>query len=234
MREETLKDDLIEKLEGGLVVSCQAFDHEPLASVDTLVRMAIAAELGGANAIRACWSENISAIKKKVNIPIFGINKIIPKNYNKMEDIIITPTLAAAKAVYYAGADIIAVDCTVRNRTAEDVAKLIRSIKNNLDILVMGEVSTVEEGIQAESYGVDIISTTIAGYTHYSRQIEEPDYQLVKELVKKTRLPINAEGRYKNPTEVKKAFECGAWTVTVGSAITRPHFITKQFIESIK
>src|SRR5699024_1037314 len=126
------------------------------SSVDSMVKMAVAAELGGASAIRACWPENISAIKKSVDIPIFGINKIIPPNYNKIEDVIITPTLRSALAFYYAGSDIIAVDCTIRNRYYDDIERLITDIKKNIDVLIMGEVSTLEEGIKAASFGVDI------------------------------------------------------------------------------
>lgn len=226
---------LIERLTGGLVVSCQAFANEPLYSVDIMVKLAIAAQQGGAAAIRASWPENISAIRKNVDLPIFGINKIMPENYNKMRDVIITPTLRAAQAIYYAGSDIIAVDATLRGgRTREDIIHLIREIKENLDVLVMGEVSVLEEGLLAEEAGADIIATTIAGYTEYSRHIEEPDYELVEELVKNTAVPVNAEGRFHRPEQVKQAFECGAWTVTVGSAITRPHFITQQFVKGMK
>ncbi|MCI8558569.1 MAG: N-acetylmannosamine-6-phosphate 2-epimerase [Lachnospiraceae bacterium] len=233
MREKQKK--LIESLSGELVVSCQAFAHEPLYSVDIMVKLAIAAHKGGAGAIRASWPENISAIRKNVDLPIFGINKIMPEHYNKMRDVVITPTLKAAQAVYYAGADIIAVDATLRGgRTKEDIKGLLREIKENLDVLVMGEVSTLEEGLLAEDSGADIVSTTIAGYTDYSRQLTEPDYELIEELVSKVKLPVNAEGRFHRPEQVKRAFSCGAWTVTVGSAITRPHFITEQFVKGMK
>ena len=124
MREKQKK--LIESLSGELVVSCQAFAHEPLYSVDIMVKLAIAAHKGGAGAIRASWPENISAIRKNVDLPIFGINKIMPEHYNKMRDVVITPTLKAAQAVYYAGADIIAVDATLRGgRTKEDIKGLL-------------------------------------------------------------------------------------------------------------
>ena len=98
----------------------------------------------------------------------------------------------------------------------------------------MGEVSTLEEGLIVEEAGCQIVSTTIAGYTPYSRHIEEPDYELVSDLRKYTKLYVNAEGRYSTPEQVKKAFESGAWTVTVGSAITRPKSITEHFIREMK
>lgn len=230
-----MKKELIPQLAGGLIVSCQAFTYEPLYSVDIMARLAVCAEQGGACAVRACWPENIAAIRKAVKLPIFGINKIIPEDYLKVRDVIITPTLDAARAAYYAGSDVIAVDCTLRSgRTTKDIEKLLADIKQDLDVLVMGEVSTLQEGVAAADYGADIISTTIAGYTEYSRHIDEPDYKLVEELVGSLKVPVNAEGRYHTPQQVKRAFECGAWTVTVGSAITRPHVITRQFIAEMK
>lgn len=228
------KQHLIDQLRGGLIVSCQAFPWEILCSVDVMVLLARAAEQGGAAAIRANGADNIAAIRKQVQLPIFGINKILPENYSKQDDIIITPSFDAACAVYYAGSDIIALDCSLRSgRGQEELKALITSLKT-LPVLLMGEVSTLEEGLFAEACGVDIISTTIAGYTRYSRQIAEPDYELVEELVKYTKLPINAEGRYHTPSQVKRAFDCGAWAVTVGSAITRPEFITRQFVRELQ
>lgn len=230
-----MNKDLIKQLSGGLVVSCQAFTYEPLYSVDIMARLAISAEQGGACAVRACWPENVAAIRKAVKLPIFGINKLIPADYDKERDVIITPTLDAARAVYYAGADIIAVDCTVRSgRTPDDVRRLVRSIKDDLDVYVMAEIATLEEGIAAESYGADIISTTEAGYTVYSRHMDDPDYELVEGLVKNTKLPINAEGRFETPEQCRRAFDIGAWVVTVGSAITRPHVITRRFVKALK
>lgn len=88
-----MRKELIEQLRGGLVVSCQAFDYEPFYGAEMMVKMAVSAKLGGAAAIRASWPENIRAIKKEVDLPIFGINKIMPKVYDKLHDVIITPTL---------------------------------------------------------------------------------------------------------------------------------------------
>ncbi|MBP3398648.1 MAG: N-acetylmannosamine-6-phosphate 2-epimerase [Erysipelotrichaceae bacterium] len=225
----------LESLRGGLVVSCQAFPYEPLYGGDTMVKLAMAAEQGGACAIRANGPDIIRAIKEKVSVPVFGIYKLLPEHYDKMHDVIITPTIDSAKAIIEAGADIIAVDCTLREgRTKQDILDLIHSYQKITDIPIMGEVSNLEEGLIVEEAGCQIVSTTIAGYTDYSRHIDEPDYELVKELAQNTKLYVNAEGRFSTPQQVKKALECGAWTVTVGSAITRPKVITEHFIEVIK
>lgn len=222
-------------LTGGLIVSCQAFPREPLYGGDTMVKLAVAAEQGGACAIRANSPEIIREIKAKVSVPVFGIYKLLPENYDKIRDVIITPNLDAAKAIVEAGADIIAVDCTLRQgRTKEDIIRLIHSYQECIDVPIMGEVSTLEEGCIVEEAGCQIISTTIAGYTSYSRHLAEPDYELVKELCTHTNLYVNAEGRISTPEQAKRAIECGAWTVTVGSAITRPKIITQHFINGMK
>lgn len=229
-----MRKELLEQLRGGLVVSCQAFDYEPFYGAEMMAKMAVSAKLGGAAAIRASWPENIRAIKKEVDLPIFGINKIMPEVYDKFRDVIITPTLSSARAVAEAGADIVAVDCTLRQgRTPEMIQALLQEYKAELDVLIMAEISTAEEGRIAAAGGADILSTTIAGYTPYSRQLDEPDYRLIEELAETTTLPINAEGRFHRPEQVVQAFKTGAWTVTVGSAITRPHCITQEFIRAI-
>ena len=122
-----MQKELLEQLRGGLVVSCQAFDYEPFYGAEMMAKMAVSAKLGGAAAIRASWPENIRAIKKEVDLPIFGINKIMPEVYDKFRDVIITPTLSSARAVAEAGADIVAVDCTLRQgRTPEMIQALLQ------------------------------------------------------------------------------------------------------------
>ncbi|MCB6401098.1 N-acetylmannosamine-6-phosphate 2-epimerase, partial [Megasphaera massiliensis] len=70
--------------------------------------MAKAAQWGGAVGIRANDPEQIKAIKKEVDLPVIGLWKI----WHDDTDVFITPTLEAAKAVWEAGAEIIALDCT--------------------------------------------------------------------------------------------------------------------------
>ena len=96
----------------------------------------------------------------------------------------------------------------------------------------MADISTFEEGINAANLGADIISTTLAGYTIESENsMDTPDFDLLEKLVKNINKPIFLEGRVWYPEEVKKAFQLGAHAVVIGSAITRPHLITKRFTE---
>ncbi len=94
----------------------------------------------------------------------------------------------------------------------------------------MADISTLEEGLKAEEAGADILSTTLAGYTLESvnSPSKEPDFELLKQLVENTNLPVVLEGRIWEPEQVNKAFEIGAHCVVIGSAITRPQLITKK------
>lgn len=225
-------NELLNKLKNGLIVSCQAFEDEPLHGSDTMAKMAVAAKMGGAVGLRGCWPNDIKAMKKATDLPIVGIYKVMDENTDVSRDIIITPTFETAKAIYDAGADIIALDCTNR-RSSLETEKLIYKIKSELDVMIMADISTLEEGINAAKFGVDIVSTTLSGYTKYSTQSSGPDYDLVQQLAEKIDKPINAEGRYWEPEQMIKAFECGAWMITIGSAITRPQLITKRFADRL-
>ena len=96
----------------------------------------------------------------------------------------------------------------------------------------MADISTLDEGIAAAELGANILSTTLSGYTKESAEVNqtEPDFELLKNLVKEINMPIVLEGRIWEPWQVDKAFELGAHCVVIGSAITRPQLITKRFV----
>lgn len=223
--------NIIESLKGKLIVSCQAQKGEPLHGACYMVKMAQAAFEGGAAGIRAESPEDIRAIKSAIKLPLIGLWKI----KSPESDVYITPTIDAAREIYKAGADIIAVDSTFRKNADDKWAfEIIREIKSNFNVPVMADVSTVEEGINAEEQGADIISTALAGYTSYSMKLNGPDFQLIKDLVKNVKLPIAAEGRIWSVEDAKQVLDAGAYTLVIGSAITRPRDITKRFAEAIK
>ena len=51
-----------------------------------------------------------------------------------------------------------------------------------------------------------------------------------QELVNAVDCPVILEGRIWEPQQVDLAFEIGAHSVVIGSAITRPQLITKRFV----
>ncbi|MFU0783122.1 MAG: putative N-acetylmannosamine-6-phosphate epimerase [Thermoanaerobacterium thermosaccharolyticum] len=223
---------VLDDIKNGLIVSCQALSNEPLHSPFIMAKMAKAAEMGGAVAIRANGYEDIKAIRREVKLPIIGL---IKKNYEGYKPYI-TPTIEEVSAVVKAGADIVAIDATKLIKPGDISTKdLLREVKKLYpNILVMADISTYNEGIEAEKVGFDIVSTTLSGYTDYSPKIDGPDFELIEKLSKVLKIPLIAEGRIWTPEEAIKALELGAYAVVVGTAITRPQEITKRFAESIR
>jgi putative N-acetylmannosamine-6-phosphate epimerase/predicted NBD/HSP70 family sugar kinase len=222
---------VIGNLKGQLIVSCQAEEGFPLNTPQHLAALAQSAVMGGAGGIRASGPENINAIRQVVEVPIIGIYKV---DYPD-SDVRITPTFAEVGAIIKAGADIIAMDATHRPRPHRvQFDALFKQVKTQFDIPIMADISTFEEGINAARLGVDMIGTTLSGYTNYSRKQVGPDIQLVRELAEALDIPIIAEGRISSPEEAYLALNEGAYSVVVGSMITRPHLITERFITRMR
>lgn len=228
----------INQLKRGLIVSCQAQPDEPLHGSIFMARMALAAEIGGAVGVRINTVEDILEVKKTVSIPVIGI---IKKQYSN-SPAYITPTLKEVDQVIEAGADIVAVDCTKSikpdGKTAEE---FIYDIKNKYsDTLLMADISTLEEGINAAKAGADIVATTLSGYTEYTKkdtdipiEFQEPDFTLIEELVEKVNVPVIAEGRLWDSQKAVEAFKRGAFATVIGAGITRPQIITKRIVDNI-
>lgn len=228
-------NEIANRIKGGLIVSCQALKDEPLHGSDTMAKMALSVMHGGACGIRANTYEDIKAIKAEVDLPVIGIVKRIYDD----SDVYITPTIKEVAEVIEAGAEIVALDCTNRTRPHnESLERLIENIRKQFPkMLIMADVSDYKEGIKAESLGVDFISTTLAGYTEYTANLVNmnmPDFNLIKELVNKVRIPIIAEGRINTPEQARMCLEYGAHAIVVGGAITRPRNITENFICEIE
>lgn len=222
----------LQRIRGGLVVSCQARGDNPLSGADYMLAMAKAAQLGGAVGIRAEGEEDIRTIEQHVSLPVIGlIKEVYPDS-----PVYITPTKKEVKQVIAASADIIAIDATCQERpgqgSPDSVRELVKLV-HQAGKLAMADISTFDEAIQAESLGFDVIGTTLSGYTSYSPKISGPDLDLVQSIAKRCKVPVIAEGRYWTPEDVGKALELGAWAVVVGSAITNPWLITKRFVSYI-
>ena len=227
------KEEIIEKIKGGLIVSCQALPGEPLYIEDDSMMplMARAAKEAGACGIRTNGIRDVIGIKKETNLPVVGL---IKKSYEGYEPYI-TFTIEEVDELAKAGADIIAIDCTLRERidgrTVEEFIKFVKEKYPN--VLFMADISNFEEGVNAFKAGIDMVGTTLSGYTSYTEKTNEPDYNLVKSLVSAIDVPVIAEGRIHSPEQAVKMIELGAHAVVVGGAITRPLEITNRFIEAI-
>ena len=207
---------------GTLIVSAQAPDGHPLRDTHTIAHLAAAAVAGGATAIR-CGGygglEDIRAVAEKVNVPVIGLTK------EGATGVYITPSVASARAVAHAGADVVAVDATQRPRQdgstfAEQVAAVHEEGK-----LIMADIATLDEAIAAHS----------AGYTEHRAKTHGPDLELVKDIRQAlgSDVFLTAEGRYHTPEWAAEALTLGADAVIIGTAITDVSFVTAQFVTAV-
>ena len=224
--------DMINRLKGKVIVSVQAMPSEPLYQEKCMIAMMQSVVKGGAGGLRVAGERDVKNAKNLFDVPVIGLTKpdVIPSNWQEI--VYITPTLDEVIKLVDAGADIIAFDGTMRKRPNNaKLEDLIKYIKINKRIS-MADISTLEEGQNAQKLGANILSTTLSGYTQFSQNRgDEPDFELLKQLVENTDLPVVLEGRIWKPEQVDKAFEFGAYCVVIGSAITRPQLITKRFVQ---
>lgn len=222
-------------LRGGLIVSCQAKEGEPMRDAAIMAVVAQTVVQAGAVAVRVNLPDHIRAVRALVDVPIFGIYKQVYSD----SDVYITPTLREAEAVVASGADVLTVDATRRARpNGQTLQAFVRELKAMTDRPIMADISTLDEGLEAAALGVDFISTTLSGYTPYSLQTDAPDLALVAALVaalaKAVSVPVIAEGRIHTPAEARQALDSGAFAVVVGSMITRPGHITSYFLRGLR
>ena len=226
-------NEKVESLKGKLIVSCQALPHEPLHSSFIMGRMALAAKEGGAYGIRANTKEDIAEIQTQVDLPVIGIVK---RDYEDSK-VYITPTMREINELMEVKPDIIALDATHSlrpgGRTLDEFYREIR--KSYPEQLLMADCSTVEEALHADQLGFDFIGTTLVGYTDQSKslKIESNDFEIIRQIVAKVKHRVIAEGNINTPEKARRVIELGAFSVVVGSIITRPQLITKSFAEAL-
>lgn len=235
IKKGVIVSEILKKIRKKIIISCQASSGEPIYEENCLSSIIKSVINGGAAGLRLAGVKDIEETRKFSDIQIIGITKPDPLPDNWKEVVYITPTFEDAKKISEAGADIIAIDGTSRKRPKENLAELIERIHNKLKKLVMTDCATIEEGLMCKLFGTDIISTTLSGYTQNTldKNNAEPDFELLEKLVKLVDCPVILEGRIWTIEHAQKAFELGAYSVVIGSAVTRPQLITKRFVDSI-
>lgn len=225
---------VLDQIKGGLIVSCQALEHEPLYTKEggVMPLMAKAAAQSGAVGIRVNTVRDITQIKEVVDLPVIGI---IKKDYEGTP-MYITVTMKEVDELVACGVDILAVQGTSALRPdGSTAAQFIEQIKAKYPKqLVMADCATVEEGIACANAGADFIGTTMRGYTPETKGCDDIDYDFIHELVEKCPAKVIAEGHIHYPEQAKKALEAGAFALVVGGAITRPAEITARFVAAIE
>ncbi|AKR54668.1 N-acetylmannosamine kinase [Devosia sp. H5989] len=221
----TSKASLLASLEGGLIVSCQPVDDGPMDSVEIVVAMALAARDGGARALRVEGAAKVAAVVKACDLPVVAI---IKRDFDD-SPVRITPLLEDVAALADAGAAIIAVDGTDRERPVP-VATLLEAIHAR-GCLAMADLSNIEEAKAAKAMGFDVLGTTMSGYTG-GPVPAEPDFDFVT-ACRALGGPVVAEGRFNSPQLAGEAIRAGASAVCVGSAITRQEHVTGWFLDAV-
>lgn len=216
---------LLDKLRGGLIVSCQPVPGGPMDRPEIVAALAMAALAGGAVGLRIEGVENLRAVRKLTSVPIIGlIKRDLPGC-----PVRITPLLQDVHALAEAGADIIAFDATHRDRPVT-CADLVAAIHGEGRI-AMADCACDADGVAAHRLGVAVLGSTMSGYTG-GPVPDAPDLALVTAL-SKTGAFVVAEGRYHSPAMAAQALMAGADTVVAGSAITRTEHVTGWFVDAM-
>lgn len=221
----------LKSLNKSLIVSCQAPVESPLHDPYVIAAMAKAAILNGAAAVRIDTPAHITATSQKISAPIIGLWKQQIPGY----DVYITPQFSHAEAIAIAGADIIAIDATLRERpNQEQLTTIITRIHQELGKLVMADIDTIEAAIAAANAGADIVGTTLYGYTKETKHLSPPGFQLLAEMVEKLQVPVICEGGISSPEMAQQALKIGAFAVVVGTDITGIDAKLKEYLVALK
>jgi N-acylglucosamine-6-phosphate 2-epimerase len=225
----TLKLTTLEPLRGQLIVSAQAYPGEPMRDPRTMAQVAASAVIGGAAAIRVQGIADIQFTRSAVEVPVIGLWK------DGHDGVFITPTLRHALACANAGAHIVAIDGTRRERPdGLDLAQTISGIHTESNALVMADCGSLADAVAAAEAGADLIGTTLAGYSGERPKTEGPDLDLLAGIAAGgLGKPLIAEGRVHTPAQARQALDAGAFAVVVGTAITHPASITGWFRDAL-
>ncbi len=208
----------MDRLRSGLIVSCQAPATSPLHDPAVITAIAQACVNQGAVGLRLDTPAHIRAVRQALpQIPIIGLWKqTLPGS-----SVYITPQFCHAEAVAAAGADIVAVDCTLRDRPGgERVEEIMARIQSQLGKWVMADVDTLEAAVLADAAGADYIGTTLFGYTEATAGLQPPGFELLRQIIAQTNRPAICEGGISSPSMARRSLGLGAFAVVVGTAIT--------------
>ncbi|MGP7815145.1 N-acetylmannosamine-6-phosphate 2-epimerase [Glutamicibacter soli] len=219
----------LESLRGKLIVSAQAYPGEPMRLPQTMAQVAASAVVGGAAAVRVQGLADIQFTRSAVEVPVIGLFK------DGHEGVFITPTVHHALAVAQAGAHIVALDGTRRERPdGLSLEQTVRAVHERSGALVMADCGSLSDALAAAEAGADLIGTTLAGYTGERAKTKGPDLELIGQIAAAgLDRPLVAEGRIHTPAQARAAVDAGAFAVVVGTAITHPATIASWFGDAL-
>lgn len=187
---------------------------------DVIAAMAEASLRNGATGVRLESPEHIGAVRRRCpGALIVGLWK---RTYPD-SSVYITPGWEEIRAVWGAGADVVAIDATERFRPGgEALEALIQRARRELGAPLMADVDSLANGLRAAALGCDWVGTTLYGYTEATVGQRPPAWELLPLL--RQQLPeavsLICEGGIASPQQVGQALAAGADAVVVGTAIT--------------
>jgi len=207
-------------LAGGLIVSVQAPEGSPLRDPQVIAAMAEASLRQGALGVRLESPEHIGAVRRRCpGALIVGLWK---RTYPD-SSVYITPGWEEIRAVWAAGADVVALDATERPRPdGQDLEDLISRCRNELGAPLMADVDGVANGLRAAELGCAWVGTTLYGYTEATATLRPPGWGLLPLLRGSLpeAVPLICEGGIASADQAVRAVSEGADAVVVGTAIT--------------
>lgn len=220
-------------LKGGLIVSVQAPEGSPMRHPDVIAAMAEASLANGAIGVRLESPEHIGAVRRRCpGALIVGLWKRTFAD----SAVYITPGWEEIRAVWAAGADVIALDATARPRPdGQELEALIRRCRDDLGAPLMADVDSVANGLRAAQIGCHWIGTTLYGYTEATAALRPPGLDLLGPL--RAGLPeqvsLICEGGIASATDATAALAAGADAVVVGTAITGVDLQVAAYVKTI-
>jgi N-acylglucosamine-6-phosphate 2-epimerase len=192
-------------LSNGIIVSIQGY------SVATTQELAEKAQDAGAVAIRTdCQID--------VDIDIIGLFKYNPK---KRKHYITTSKPSIEKVSLQS--DYVAID----SRVGQDNMQKLYDYCKAMNILIVADVGCIEDVNNLLTVGLpDYIATTFS----FQHNKGNPDIQLIKDIVKKTNIPVIAEGGFEHQYQIQEAVNAGAHAVCIGKAISKIYELTESYV----
>ena len=185
-----------------------------------IAAMAEASLARGAIGVRLESPEHIGAVRRRCpEALIVGLWKRVHPD----SPVYITPGWSEIRAVWAAGADVVALDATDRHRPGgQDLALLIARTRDELGAPLMADVDALASGVRAAELGCVWVGTTLYGYTEATAGLRPPAWDLLGPLRRELppAVPLICEGGIASPQEAARALFSGADAVVVGTAIT--------------
>jgi len=220
---------LFQAMKDSIIVSCQVPENTPINTPEFISAQAQTVIQAGAAGIRAQGILNVKAVASVVNAPVIGL----VKRFSTESPIHITPVIDDVIQLEKVGAKIVAIDATGRKRPGGlGLEEFISLIRENTSIKILADVDSFEAGIIAENLGCDAVATTLSGYTEKLAP-DLPNIEILEKLSNRLSIPLIAEGGFSLPSQLIQAFNAGAWSICIGTAITNPYILTQNFIKSL-